>query len=287
MFYADIESHLCNYADDNYLCNDNNCTVTLKKSLEDDSARAICWFDYNGLNAHADKFNFIAMDRNGQIPLSISVQGNTLSSSDNIKVLGVILDSNLRFDIHVSKLCSKASNQINVLKRLSKFLNSENRLLIYKSFISSNFSYCPVSWLFCGKQNSSKLEKLQERALRFVFSDLTSSYHELLTRGNLLSLSALRVRFLAIEVYKCVNGLNPPYLNDLFEINDTGYNLRDNCRLKQPKFSTMKYGFRSFRYYGSKLWNTLPVDIKNSESIYSFKQQISEWCRSTNCDSFI
>ena len=54
-------------------------------------------------------------------------------------------------------------------KQIGKYLNTDCRIAIYKSFISSNFSYCPVSWMFCGKRNSDKLEKLQERALRFVF----------------------------------------------------------------------------------------------------------------------
>jgi hypothetical protein len=287
LFYTDIQSNICNYADDNHLCTDNHSVADLQKSLESDSEVALCWFDDNYMNANADKFKCIALDRNGSVDLSISVQGINISSSNNIKVLGVILDSNLKFDAHVSNICSKASQQINALKRLSKLLNAESRLLIYKSFISSHFSYCPVSWIFCGKKNSYKLEKLQERALRFVFSDLTSSYSDLLLRGNLLSLSALRIRFLAIEVFKCVNGLNPPYLNDLFEINNTGYNLRDNCLLKQPKFNTKRHGFRSFRYYGSKLWNSLPVDIKNAKTLYMFKNRITEFCRSTNCEKFI
>ena len=100
---------------------------------------------------------------------------------------------------------------------MGKELDTDCRIALYKSFISSNFSYCPVSCIFFGKRNSDKLEKLQERALRFVFSDYTSPYRELLKHGHFLSLSALRIRYLAIEMYKYVHGLNPPYLNDLFK----------------------------------------------------------------------
>lgn len=74
LFSTDIESHICNCADDNHLCNDNYFNVTLKESLENDSARAICWCDDNCMNANADKFNCIAMDKNGTIPLFISVE---------------------------------------------------------------------------------------------------------------------------------------------------------------------------------------------------------------------
>ena len=123
-------------------------------------------------------------------------------------------------------------------------------MLIYKSFIASNFSYCPVVWVFCGKRNALKLEKLQHRALTFVFRDFTSSYDELLRKGNLLSLSMYRLRFLAIEVYKCVMEINPPYLNNLFTKRTVNYDLRYPFLLQQNKFSTYRYGYKSFKYYG-------------------------------------
>ena len=75
----------------------------------------------------------------------------TFPSSDNIEVLGVTLDSILKYDTHISNLCSKASIQINAMKRIGKYLNTDCRISMYKFFISSNFSYCPVSWMFCEK----------------------------------------------------------------------------------------------------------------------------------------
>ena len=58
---------------------------------------------------------------------------------------------------------------MNALKRISNYLDENCRILIFKSFISTNFSYRPVSWMFCGKTNLNKLEKLQERALQLFF----------------------------------------------------------------------------------------------------------------------
>ena len=94
-----------------------------------------------------------------------------------------------------------------VLKWL-KCTDTNKCWLVVKFFILSGV--LGVLW----KQNSDKLEKLQERALRFVFSDYTSPYNDLLNHGNFLFLSALRIRYLAIEMYKCVYGIYPPYLNE-------------------------------------------------------------------------
>ena len=158
LYYTDIDSMICNYADDNHLVNERNCIDTLKVSLEKCAHRAISWFDNNYIGANPDKFQCISLDRFGRPPISISVERNTIPSSDSIKVLAVTLDSNLHYDSHISNLCSKASVKINAMKRMGKYLNTDCRIAMYKSFISSYFSYCPVSWIFCGKRNSDKLE---------------------------------------------------------------------------------------------------------------------------------
>ena len=140
--------------------------------------------------------------------------------------------------------------------------------------------------MFCGKTNLNELEKMQERALRFVFRDTTSSYESLLERGNFLPFSAYRIRCLGIETYKCFHGLNPDYLNKLFKQSSTKYNLRDSYRLEQLKFNTFSYGQRSFRYYGSKLWNLLLFSVKNTNDLNIFQTKITRWCYIKQCAAF-
>ena len=101
-----------------------------------------------------------------------------------MNVLGVNIDDMLNFNSHVSNVCNKASRQLNVLQRLKGSLDYASRLSIYKSFIMSNFNYCPVVWMFTSKSSLSKLEDIQRRALRFVLDDYTSDYHELLNKAD-------------------------------------------------------------------------------------------------------
>ena len=99
-------------------------------------------------------------------------------------------------------------------------------------------------------------------------------------KGQYFASFFLSASLLGIEMYKCIKETNPTYLNDLFCEQTSDYQLRDSSRLIQPKFNTLKFGFKSFRYFGAKLWNVLPADIKHPESLSIFKTRITKWCYS-------
>ena len=126
-------------------------------------------------------------------------------------VLGITIDSKLNVNSHVSSMCNKAGRQLNVLQRLNGSLDYASRLSVYKRFIMSNFNYCPVVLMFTSKSSLSKLETTQKRALRFVLDDYTSGYYDLLKKAD-DGMKIMALRFLAIGVYKCINGFNPKYL---------------------------------------------------------------------------
>jgi hypothetical protein len=92
------------------------------------------------------------------------------------------------------------------------------KLTIYHSFILSNFNFCPLSWHFCSEANTNKIEKIQERALRFIYNDYNSTYENLLIVSKLPTLKVRRLRTMAIEGYKILHKKSPPYLHDLIKI---------------------------------------------------------------------
>ena len=75
----------------------------------------------------------------------------------------------------------------------------------------SNFSYCPLTWHFCSEANTAKIEKLQERALRFIYSDNYSSYEKLLEKSMMPSLKIIRLRIIAIETFKILHKSSPVF----------------------------------------------------------------------------
>ena len=71
---------------------------------------------------------------------------------------------------------------------------------------------------FVEKRIPKKIEKIQERALRFIYNEYTSSYEDLLCKSKLPSLKVRRLRTFALEVFKIVNKDCPVYLFDLIDI---------------------------------------------------------------------
>ena len=84
------------------------------------------------------------------------------------------------------------------------------------------------------KVQMDKIEKLQGRALRIVLTDDKSAYSKLLAIAGVPSIRGRYQTCLLKEVYKSVNHTNPSYINDLFTLRETNYNLRGTHMLNLP-----------------------------------------------------
>ena len=102
-----------------------------------------------------------------------------------------------------------------ILKRNGKNLCKLGKLKIDHSFILSNFYYCPLSWHFCGETHTKQLERIQERALRFIYNDYISDYETLLLNSKMPTLNLRRLRAMAFLAFKILNHQGPVYLHDL------------------------------------------------------------------------
>ena len=129
---------------------------------------------------------------------------------------------------HVAKICRKVSQQTAVLKRMKKMLPFETRRDLYLAFILPHFNYGSETWNFCSKSAADKLERLNERAIRFVFRDKYTSYSELLNALGLSSLKQQRLIKITLSIFNAVhNSLAPKSIQDLIvHRKNVSYNLR-------------------------------------------------------------
>ena len=95
--------------------------------------------------------------------------------------------------------------------------------------------------MFTSKISLSKLENIQKRALRFVLNDYQSGYTDLLHNTKLPGIKIMVLRYLAIEVFKCVKEISSAYPNAMFIRKECPYALRDNSILVRPKVNLTQY----------------------------------------------
>ena len=100
-----------------------------------------------------------------------------------------------------------------------------------------------------------KIEKVQERALRFLHNDHASSYNDLLLKSQRCTMHVHRLRAISIEIFKTLNGLNPSFMKDIFQVRSSNYSSRN----PKPYSLQTKSGY--FRYSQSQVPRTADVEL--------------------------
>ena len=130
---------------------------------------------------------------------------------------------------------------------------------------------------------------MQDRALRFVCDDYTSSCIKLLEKALVPSLQIRRIRTMPLETYKIVNKLAVVCLHDLVNVKNSKYAFRYSNMLDVPQVRTTRYMYskKSFMFAAATLWNDLPSHFRTENSFNHFKSLIQSWngsvCRCSAC----
>ena len=203
---------MCNFADDNTIFSCDDTFESLASNLEQDMSQAISWFKTNQMVANPSKFKVMLLGLKTDDIIVPDIGNLSTDVVSSVKLLGITIDSKLKFDQHVAKLCQKANNKISAFSRVSHYLNEKQSRFLYNSFIMSQFNYCPLIWIFCGKVANNDLNRTHKRALRILFNDYTSTFNELLHRGNECTIHQKNLQKLMLEVYNSLTQQNPSFL---------------------------------------------------------------------------
>ena len=163
---------------------------------------------------------------------------------------------------------------------MARIMPFEKKRLLMNSFIQSQFSYCPLVWMFCSREINNKINSIHKRALRIVYLDYTSSFEELLKKDKSVTIHQRNIQLLAIEMFKVVKRLCPDIMIDLFVFD---LNPKSSKTFHRPNVNSVHNGENSVRYFGPIVWDKmLPARLKSIETLEKFKKEIEEWIP-TNC----
>ena len=118
---------------------------------------------------------------------------------NQVKLLGITIDNELKFDDHITKICRKANSKLSAVSRLARYLSMKQRKLLYMSFIEAQFKYCLITWMFCSRSCNNKINKLQERELRLVYDDYESPFGFSLNKNKSFSIHHQNIQKLMTE----------------------------------------------------------------------------------------
>ena len=151
--------------------------------------------------------------------------------------------------------------------------------------------YCPLTWMFHSRKLNNKINRLQERALRLVYNDFNSSFQQLLDKDNSFTIHHQNIQSLIIEMYKVVNDLSTDTFAELFTKKQSSSQLRSQTDFKIPRVRTDLFGKNTLRYLGPVIWNTVPLEIKQVNSLNNFKNSIRKWkpidCPCRLCKTYV
>ena len=234
------------------------------------------WMAVNFLQLNQDKTEVLLIGPEGERE-KLLPKLQDFKTSQCVKNLGVIFDSELNFIPHIKNVTKIGFYHLKNIARVRPFLSQANTEVLMHAFISCRLDYCNALLSGLPKKSIHNLQLLQNSAARVLTR----------TRGRehitpvLESLHWLPVCFridfkVLLLVFKCLNSLGPSYLSDLLLSYQPSRVLRSSGTglLIIPRAKTKTHGEAAFSHYGPRLWNSLPEGIRTAETVDVFKRRL-------------
>ena len=278
------ETKVCNYADDTtiYACGPKIETVIAH--LEHDALKITEWFPNNSMKLNEDKCLLIVFGARGDNETAIKIGDACVKESSEENLLGITFDQSLSFEEHVKTLCRKAGQKLHALARVSCYMDPVKLQHLMRAFVISHFSYCLLVWMFYDRTMNNRINHVHERALCIAYKDHRNDFGYLLEQSNSVPIHVRNLQLLMTEIFKTKSHLNPPSMKDLFQERNMNCNLRHGNDAQVSKVRATSFGFETIAYLGSRVWQLLLQELKQSNTLPIFKKRIKCWkCGECNC----
>lgn len=212
---------------------------------------------------------------------TITVGSCQVTPSSSVRNLGAWFDSELTMNTHVNKLCSAAYFHLFNIKRIRKYLTRQSCEKLVHAFVSSRIDYCNSLLYGLPAKTLNKVQRVLNTAARIIFRSPKWCH----ITPKLFALHWLPVKYrvdfkICLLTFKALHGLAPAYLSNLISAKVNPLNLRSSNQhlLSLPRKVTRKtLGDRAFAVAAPKLWNSLPANLRLSDSLTDFKGHLKTY----------
>ena len=242
------------------------------------------WMIANKLKNNIDKTEAIVCSTiyklKSLVNNQISVGGVSVAFSNNVKGLGVHIDRELSMETHVNQLCRATYFELKKIAQIRPYIDMKASQTLASSFILSRLDYCNSLLEGITKDKISKLQRVQNSAARLIVKAPKSCHITPILKELHWLPVHLRINFkIALFCFKALNGLAPLYIENLLTSYNPTRSLRSSGknRLMEPQTRLKTYGDRAFSSSGPRIWNALPLEIRNATSVTVFKSKLKTY----------
>ena len=223
---------------------------------------------------------FLAIRKlNKPIHPPLLMEGTQIVEVESNKHLGLIFKSDCSWHNHIDYVKEKAWSRVNAMKKLKFDFDRKSLETVYLTFIRPILEYGDTVWDNCTQYEKNELEKIQNEAARIVTgSTKLASTRALYQEIKWDTLEERRRKHKLALFYKMVNCLSPPYLLSLIPLpvnRVSSYNLRNSNNIQIIPARTNLY-YNSFLPFVIRKWNNLPLYVRNSDFLNSFKRRLND-----------
>ena len=123
---------------------------------------------------------------------------------------------------------------------------------------------------------NSRINRIHERSLRIVYKASNSTFEELLKEDKSCTVDMRNMQYLAIELYKVVNGIASDLMTQTFTLKENNIYC-SKFIFKTRNVDAVHYRTESLGHLGSKIWSLIPKHLKEIDSLRLFKSSIKQW----------
>jgi hypothetical protein len=247
---------------------------TLNHDLEQIASWAARW----KVKFNETKSEVMNYTKGSDICLQLTFNNIDLEAQTEHKHLGITLQNNFKWDTHIALLLGKVNMLISCLKSYKYRFTRKSLEILYKSFVLPHFDYGDIIWDNCSEALATLLEDLHLQAIRVITGSVRGTSHQkLYNESGFTTLKERRKRHKLIQYKKIALGICPDYLSNLlpmFVSQVNPYHRRNPLERVIPRSKTETYN-RSFFPSTTKLWNDLPDNILQTDSLSQFKRYLS------------
>ena len=244
-----MESKLAKYADDTTAYLSKNGDFPFLHTLKSETEIVLEWFKINEMKSNSDKCHMIVAENEHRSAyksntfIYLEKEKKLLQNEECVKLLGIWIDDKITFEKHVKTLLQKGNQKLHALMRVANYMDEDKLRVLMKTFIESQFNYCPLVWMFHNRHINNRINKLHERALRVVYKSQNLTFEQLLEKDKSFTIHERNLQKLALLMFKVKHNLCPKPIQELFKQNANG-----NWII--PKIRTEHNGKETLRYRG-------------------------------------